>query len=183
MKRIFLALRLDDSSRLMISGLAQQVPGARLVPSEQLHLTVRFIGEVEGSLYRDVRERLHELSASPVPLQIEGVGHFPPRGKPRVLWAGVRSSSELLLLRNKVNWILRQCGIEPEPRKYHPHVTLARLKNSSSHRVAQFLSQHSLLKTPSFTVKNLTLYSSLLTAKGAVHTIEMEYPLQPDSLG
>ena len=178
MKRIFLALQLDDSSRIMISTLARQVPGARLIPSEQLHLTIRFIGEVEGALFQDIRERLHELSASPVPLQIKGVGHFPPRGKPRVLWAGVTASSELILLRNKVNRILKQCGIEPETRKYHPHVTLARLKNSSSHRVAQFLSQHSLLETPPFMVNNLTLYSSLLTSKGAVHTIEQEYPLQ-----
>ena len=181
MKRIFLALRLNDTSRIMISGLARQVPGARLVPSEQMHLTIRFIGEVEGALFRDVLERLQELSAAPVSLQIEGVGHFPPRGKPRVLWAGVTSSTELLLLRNKVNSILRQCGIEPETRKYHPHVTLARLKNSSSHRVAQFLSQHSLLKTPSFMANTLTLYSSVLTSKGAVHTIEQEYPLQLES--
>ena len=178
MTRIFIALRLDDITRALISGLGGQVPGARPVTAEQLHLTLRFIGDVDGTTFEDIREQLRELSALPISFSISGVGHFPPRGQPRVLWAGVEPSGELIILRNKVNRILKLCGISPEQRKFHPHITLARLKNSSPHRVARFLSQNSLLRTPPLTVRQLTLFSSILAPKGAVHTIEEEYPLQ-----
>ena len=177
MKRLFLALRLDNSTRALLSGLGAQVPGAHPVSEEQLHLTLRFIGEVDGATFRDIREGLWGLPAPPVVLSISGVGHFPPRGKPRILWAGVEPSAELASLRNKVNHILRECGISPEERKYHPHITLARLKDSSTHRVARFLSQNSMLRTPPCTVHQVTLFSSILSPKGALHTIEDEYPL------
>ena len=177
MKRLFLALCLDELTRAYISSLGGQVPNARPVPSEQLHLTIRFIGDVEGTLYHEIKERLHELSSPSVVLHIKGVGHFPPRGNPRVLWAGVKTSSELLLLRNRVNTILRTCGIAPEARKFHPHITLARMKKSSPHRVAQFLTQHSQLEAPPAQISQLTLYSSILTQKGAIHCIEEQYPL------
>lgn len=178
MKRIFLALRIDDITRALLSGLGGQVSGARPVADDQLHLTLRFIGDVDGTTFRDIREQLWDLSAKPISLSICGVGHFPPRGNPRILWAGVEPSGELIILRNKVNRILSLCDIAPEPRKYHPHITLARLKTSSPHRVAQFLSQNSLLSTPAFTVDQLSLFSSILTPKGAMHTIEEEYPLE-----
>ncbi len=178
MTRIFLALRLDDITRALISGMGGQVPGARPVTADQLHLTLRFVGDVDGATFQDIREQLRELSAPPISLSISGVGHFPPRGQPRVLWAGVESSGELIILRNKVNRILRLCDIPPEQRKFHPHITLARLKNSSPHRVARFLTQNSLLRTPPLSVRQLTLFSSILSPKGAVHTIEEEYPLQ-----
>ncbi len=177
MKRIFLALRLDTLTCALLSGLGSEVPGSHPVPQEQLHLTLRFIGDIEGTTFRDIRERLWDLPAPPITLSVTGVGHFPPRGKPRILWAGIKPSVELIGLRNRLNPILRECGITPEQRKYHPHVTLARLKNSSPHRVARFLSQNSMLSTPPFTVHQLTLFSSILTPKGAVHTIEEEYPL------
>ena len=177
MKRLFLALRLDDITRHCISGLGSQVPQSRPVPEEQLHLTVRFIGDVEGTMFRDIKERLHELSAPAVSIEIQGVGHFPPRGNPRVLWAGVKPHGELMVLRNRVNTILRTCGIPPESRKYHPHITLARLKHSSAKRVAQFLTQHSLLHVPPVRIQRLTLYSSTLSPKGAIHTVEEEYLL------
>ena len=178
MKRIFLALRLDDLTRALLSGLGGQVSGARPVTAEQFHLTLRFIGDVDGTTFRDIREQLRELSAPPISLSISGVGHFPPRGQPRVLWAGIEPSGELIILRNKVNRILSLCGIPPEGRKFHAHVTLARLKNSSPHRVARFLSHNSLLRSPPFSVRQLTLFSSILSPKGAVHTIEEEYPLK-----
>lgn len=180
MMRIFLALRLDDLTRALLCGLGGQVTGARPVVDDQLHLTLRFIGDVDGTTFRDIREQLWEISASPVTLSIRGVGHFPPRGQPRVLWAGIEPSGELLILRNNVNRILRLCAIPPEQRKFHPHITLARLKNSSPPRVAQFLSQNSLLSSPPFTLRQFTLYSSVLSPKGAIHTIEQEYPLQGD---
>ena len=86
-----------------------------------------------------------------------------------------------MILRNKVNYLLRLCGVEPERRKFHPHITLARLKNSSPERVAAFLQTNALLHSPSIVIDRITLYSSRLQPDGAVHLVEGVYPLStPD---
>ena len=177
MRRIFLALPLNDFARSMLDGLGCTVQGARPVPASQLHCTIRFIGEVDGCLYNDIRDQLQTLMSPPVRISIEGVGHFPPRGAPRVLWAGIEPTDELNLLRNRVNRILKQCSVLPEKRKFHPHVTLARLNNCSPSRVARFLTDTCSLEIPPFNVNRLSLLSSILSPKGAIHTIEQEYPL------
>lgn len=177
MKRIFLALRLNEIAISLLKNLGGTVPGARPVPTDQIHLTLRFIGEVDGSLFKDIRERLLDIESPGVTLHIRGVGHFPPRGVPKVLWAGIEPSSGLMMLRNRVNSLLRQCGVEPDTRKFHPHITLARLKNTSSGKVAKFLAENHDLAVPPFQVNELTLFSSILSSKGAVHTVEHSYPL------
>jgi len=179
MIRLFLALRFNEFTRSILNGLGSSIPGARVTSVDQLHLTLRFIGEVEGTMFHDIRERLFDLSAASVTLAVKGVGHFPPRGKPRVLWAGITTESgDLMILRNRINFLLRQCGIPEEKRKFHPHITLARLNNSPTGRVAQFLADNSNLEIPPCTVDHVTLFSSVLTPKGAVHRIEQEYPLK-----
>lgn len=177
MIRLFAALQLNPVSRKLLKGLGSHMPGARAVPEEQLHLTLRFIGEVDGTTFLDLKDSLATVQARPVYISIKGVGHFPPRGKPKVLWAGIEPTAELIILRNKVNSALNQVGIEPEKRKFHPHITLARLNNSPVSRVGQFLTENSFLQIPPFTVDILTLYSSTLTHKGPIHTIEAKYPL------
>jgi len=177
MIRLFVAIEIDPQIRRRLSSLGATLPGARAVPAEQIHLTLRFIGEVEANLFHDVRERLHELQSQPLSLCIEGTGHFPPRGTPRVLWAGVRPAGDVMILRNRVNTVLSTCGIEPERRKFSPHITVARLKNSPPKRVADFLAGNALLKSPPFTVDRVNLYSSRLSAEGAIHRIEGSYPL------
>ena len=177
MIRLFVALRLEPSIRTLLSGLGSTIPGSRTVPEDQIHLTLRFIGEVESSRLNDIRECLTEVQAEPLNVAIKGVGHFPPRGRPRVIWAGIEPAGDLVILRNKVNRALMQCGIEPEQRKYHPHVTLARLNNSPPGKVAHFLAGNSLLESPPFSIDRITLFSSSLSHKGARHYVEAEYPL------
>ena len=177
MKRIFLALCLNDIAISLLKNLGGTMPGARPVPADQMHLTMRFIGEVDGTLFRDIQERLLDIDTPEVTLAIKGVGHFPPRGAPRVLWAGIEPSGELMLLRSRINSLLRQCGVESDTRKFHPHITLARLKNVSHGRVAKFLSENHDLAIPPFQVNEMTLFSSILTGKGAVHTVESRYLL------
>jgi 2'-5' RNA ligase len=150
-----------------------------MVPEDQIHLTLRFIGEVDGSTFLDIKESLAEVKSVPITLSVKGVGHFPPRGKPRVIWAGVAPAGDVVILRNRVNSALVQCGIEPEQRKFHPHITLARLKNSPTGKIAHFLAGNSLLESPEFTLERLTLFSSNLTPKGALHRVEAEYHLSP----
>ena len=173
--RLFIAIDLPQDSIELISGMGRSIPGSRPVAAEQLHLTLRFIGEVDHGLFHDIQEQLQLVRFSPLTLALQGVGHFPPRGKPRVLWAGITPITELTKLKNRIDTQLVRCGLPPEKRKFAPHITLARLKNPSIERVSQFLAGNNLLKSPEFTVDCFHLYSSHLTKNGAIHTIEASY--------
>ncbi len=177
MIRLFIAITLPQPIRLMLHSMGRGIPNARPVKEEQIHLTLRFIGEVEGSMFKDIQESLTSVELLPFSISIKGVGHFPPRGKPRIIWAGVQPTEQLIRLRNKIDSQLTRCSIEPERRKYMPHITLARLKNTSLKRVGEFLSGNSFFQTEAFSVEGFHLYSSKITQKGAIHTIEQSYPL------
>jgi len=179
MIRTFIAVQLEDSIRTRLNELGRTIPGARPVPPEQIHLTLRFIGDIDGTLFDDVREGLTEVEAGTLTLTIRGVGHFPPRGAPRVVWAGVEPVAALHGVRSAINQVLAGLGIPAEERSYHPHITIARLKNSPISRVADFLTSNSLLQSPPFTVSSFTLFTSTLTAKGAIHRSAATYPLGP----
>lgn len=177
MIRLFVGISIEDSFRRLLSSLGATIPGARPVPEDQIHLTLRFIGEVEAMTFADIKEGLEGLEAKPLTLQIKGTGHFPPRGKPRVVWAGIEPAGDVIILRNRVNYLLSLCSIEPEQRKFHPHVTIARLKDGQPKRVAAFLAANALLESPPFTVDRVNLYSSTLHQSGARHRVEASYPL------
>ncbi|NNK58945.1 MAG: RNA 2',3'-cyclic phosphodiesterase, partial [Desulfofustis sp.] len=174
---LFVGIPIAPAIRQLLSSLGGTVPGARAVPEDQIHLTLRFIGEVEPSTMTDIKESLEGIESSPLSLSIKGAGHFPPRGQPRVIWAGIDPAGDVIILRNRVNNRLSLCGIKPEQRKFHPHVTLARLKNTSPKRVASFLAVNALLESPPFDVNQVRLYSSTLHPGGAIHRVEAVYPL------
>jgi 2'-5' RNA ligase len=171
MIRLFVAVEVPQDIRLYLKDLGRGIPGARPLPAEQIHLTLCFLGEVERSLFQDVRECLFEVEKKPFSLQISGVGHFPPRGTPKVLWAGVTPTDELVRLKKRVDRALQTCGLELEKRKFSPHITLARLRNSPIQRVSEFLAGNSFLQTPKFTVDSFHLFSSRLGKRKAVFPI------------
>lgn len=183
MIRLFVAYDIPDDVRMLICGMGATIPGARAVPADQLHLTLKFIGDVEESVLVDIREALAEISLPPLTICLQGVGHFPPRGTPKVLWCGVSPAMETIQLRNAIEKALAAVGIERERRKFSPHVTLARLRNSPLKRVTQFLAGNSMFETPPFRVDTFRLYSSVLSAKGAVHTVEAEFSLTATGSG
>ena len=177
MPRLFIAVDLPGTMKKNLERMFFGIPGARWVALDQLHLTVRFIGEVDGTLFLDIKNTLEEVSISPFDLQLKGVGHFPPRGAPRVLWVGLDKSELLQLLRNKIETTLLKIGLKHEKRKFSPHITLARLKNTHLQKVANFLSGNGLFSQEPFQVDDFKLYSSILTRKGAIHRVERVYPL------
>lgn len=177
MPRLFIAVDLPDDIRENLGSMSFGIPGAKWVSPEQLHLTVRFIGEVDGVLFHDIRNILAEVRLAPFSLQLKGVGFFPPRGAPRVLWIGLEKSEPLQLLRKKIDSRLLSVRIEPEGRKFSPHITLARLKNSPVHKIGNFLSGNGLFSQEPFLVEDFKLYSSILSSKGAYHRIERIYSL------
>ena len=173
--RLFVAVDLPEAIKEQLAIISCGLPGARWVKPEQLHLTLRFIGEVDGAAFLDIREALAEVHCESFRMQLKGVGFFPPRKKPRVVWVGIEKNEQLLRLRNRIESVLVQTGLEPEGRKFAPHITLARLKNTPASRVGRFLEQHSLFISPSFQINGFRLYSSVLNAEGAKHYVEQEY--------
>ncbi len=176
MPRLFVAVDLSDESKEALASLCQGIPGVRWLPPEHLHLTIRFIGEVESGMFAAIRQGLSGEGLSPFACRLEGVGSFPSRGRPRVLWAGVLAEPGLFSLHAKVEADLRTIGLPPEDRKFAPHITLARLKETPPALVAKYLARHGEFRAEPFTVRAFHLYSSVLTPKGALHTLEHSYP-------
>ena len=178
--RLFIAVTLPQKIRMLLHHMGNCLQGARAVPEEQIHITLRFLGDVEGGQFHVIRESLHEVQMDPFFLSLRGTGHFPPRGNPRVIWAGLNKTEQLPRLKKRVDRALLKCGIPPEGRKFSPHITLARCKTTSVRRAAEFLSGNALLHSEDFAVDAFHLFSSSLTPKGAIHTLEESYPLDTD---
>jgi len=178
MYRLFVAIDLPLDIVAQLQGLCYGVPGARWVQPEQMHLTLRFIGEVDGGVFRDIGEGLGSIMTEGFTLQVKGLGVFPPRKTPRVLWAGIEPVEEVCALRKRIDNVLIGMGLDPEGRKFSPHITLARLHDTPLARLSRFLAGNGLFATAAFPVSEFHLYSSQLTSKGAFHTIEASYPLE-----
>jgi 2'-5' RNA ligase len=177
MPRLFIAVDLPDTIKENLRSMSFGIPGAKWIGPDQLHLTVRFIGEVDGALFLDVKTILEEIRLASFSLQLKGVGFFPPRGVPRVLWVGLEKNDPLQRLRKKIDSSLLRVKVEPEGRKFSPHITLARLKNSPVQKITNFLSGNGLFSQEPFQVEDFKLYSSILSPKGAFHRVERIYPL------
>ncbi len=175
--RLFVAVDFPPSVNDRLIGLCNGVPGAKWVSAGQLHLTLRFIGEVDNGTFADIAEALSEVAAAPFAMRLEGVGHFPPRGAPRVLWAGVGDGAPLARLHHKIEAQLRRLGLPPDRRKFAPHVTLARLRQAHLRMVRDYLVQHAPFATEDFPVSEFHLYSSRLGGGTALHRIEASYAL------
>jgi 2'-5' RNA ligase len=178
MLRLFVAIDFPDNVITQIANICHSVRGARWAPLEQLHLTLKFIGEADEELYHDISEALEHITFSSLRLRLKGTGCFPPRKPPRILWVGVEPSPMLGELASAVESTLAPLGIERERRKFHPHVTVARLRdNVRPSDITPFLSGTGLFKTEEFNVSQFCLYSSILRPEGAIHRREHTYPL------
>lgn len=177
MARLFVGIALPDPIVQHLSLLAGGVPGARWQRLDQLHLTLRFIGDVDGGVAVDVGEALATVRSAGFDLQLDGVGHFGERRRVRALWVGVAPNPALVALQAKIERALVDAGLPPEGRKFKPHVTVARMGQSTHGRVAQFLSDHALFGTAPWQVTAFHLYSSQLSANGSLYRIEDSYDL------
>jgi 2'-5' RNA ligase len=177
MPRLFVAINLPDETKSRLKPLLSGLPGASWSDPESLHLTLRFIGDVDGADSEDIIEALSEIEFGSFELELAGLGHFPLRGAPKQIWIGAEHSDSLLRLQNKIDRALIELGFEPERRKFFPHVTLARLSGTPLGRVADYLSYNADIQLTPFTVNAFQLYSSELLAAGAYHEIVADYRL------
>ena len=178
MHRLFVAIDLPKNIKEKILGICFGVPGAKWVGEEQIHLTLRFIGEVTGDVFNDISSSLEGITYPKFPLTIKGVGHFPPRRHPKILWVGIEKNDSLSELKKKIDGSLKRVGLGPDDRKFHAHITLARLKNTPHQWVGRYFIEHSLFKCDPFVVNDFHLFSSFLGSKGAIHTMENTYSLK-----
>ena len=177
MPRLFVAVDIPERIKDDIIATYSAMPGARWIDEPNLHLTLKFIGDVPGDIAERTASVLREVTGSPFSMCASKAGFFPPRKEPRILWVGLTESEELLRLQARVERTLTAIGIEPEERKFHPHITVARLSGTPAGRVADYVTRHSLFLTEPFPVDAFHLYTSYLRREGAIHEKVKSYEL------
>ncbi len=177
MLRLFVALDFPEEIRRRLAGLGGGVPGARWTEVENLHLTLRFIGEVPGDQAAGIDAALAEVTAPAFDLVLDGVGVFGSGRHARVLWAGVERGEGLAHLQAKVESALVRCGLPAEERRFTPHVTLARLRDAPKDRVGRFIEERGLFRAGPVRMDHFTLYRSHPGKGGAVYEPLRSYPL------
>lgn len=175
MIRLFVGIALPGQHRERLSLMAHGLHGARWVAPENLHVTLRFIGEVDEDKARDLSAALDPVTAEPFKLRVQGLGTF---GDPaHALWAGVADEPKgaLAELYARIESALVREGLEPEHRKFAPHVTLARFRKGHVSRLAQYMEAYGDLAMDPFAVTGFTLFRSHLAQDGAQYDSVAEY--------
>lgn len=178
--RLFAALALPDDVADRLIALQKGVPGAKWRPRENLHLTLRFFGEVAEPIADEIDSALDEAAASnpPFELTLKAAGAF-GKADPHTLWIGAEGNKALDKLAADCERAARRAGLKPEARKFTPHVTLAYLSGSDLGRVHAFESRLGLFETRPFAVESFGLYSSWVRKSApSLYRLEAEYPLR-----
>ncbi|MGH6827983.1 MAG: RNA 2',3'-cyclic phosphodiesterase [Rhizomicrobium sp.] len=175
--RLFVALAIPEPIAQCLMLIQGGVPGARWQTREQLHLSLRFIGEADGREAAMLEDALAGIEGKAFDLELHGAGQFGNR-QPHTLWVSARAGEPLAQLQRKVDNAIRRVGEPRDPHKFTAHVTLARLKHPENAKVVEWLTHHALFVSPKFRVTDFQLYSSLLTDGGSIYHIERDYPLE-----
>jgi RNA 2',3'-cyclic 3'-phosphodiesterase len=176
MPRIFTGLELPANVAQSLATLRGGLPGARWIDLENYHLTLRFIGDVDDTVAREVASLLGKVSRPPLELRFDGLSSFGGR-RPRAIIATLAQTPALMELQAEHERLMQRVGLEPEGRKFTPHVTLARLRDSSSRQVADYLATRPFLEPLPFRVSRFVLFSSRASVGGGPYVVEAAYPL------
>jgi RNA 2',3'-cyclic 3'-phosphodiesterase len=178
MPRLFTALEIPREIGQSLSMLRGGLPGARWIDRENYHVTLRFIGDIDDALAREIADLLDQVRRRRFEVRFNGLHSFGGR-KPRAVVATIPLVPPLAELQAEQERIMQRVGLEPEGRKFVPHVTLARLRDTSSREVADYLATRGLVQAPSFPVEQFVLYSSRASVGGGPYVVEAAYPLVP----
>jgi 2'-5' RNA ligase len=179
MPRLITGLEIPDDVRQSLSMLRGGLPGARWIDVENYHITLRFVGDVDDVIAHEIVFMLGKVQRRAFELRIDGVSSFGGR-KPRAVVATVAPSPQVMELQADHERLMQRIGIEPEGRKFTPHVTLARLRDTSSQDVAEYLSARGGFRSAPFQVSNFVLFSSRNSVGGGPYVVEADYPLARD---
>lgn len=176
MPRLFTGIEVPDPVREALSRLRQPLPGARWIDPENYHITLRFAGDVDNRMAAEFAHALDEIETEAFELRFSGTGTF-GGSDPRSLWARIEPSPDLEALMRAHERAARAAGLQPETRKFKPHVTMARLRNTSVEAVARYLQRHGAFRTEPFPVSRFALFSSKPQVGGGPYVIEETYTL------
>jgi 2'-5' RNA ligase len=176
MPRLFTGLEVPKEIGQSLSMLRGGLPGARWIDPENYHITLRFIGDIDDRLAHDIAQLLDGVKRRPFDVRFEELAAFGGR-KPRAVIAAVDPVSPLVELQAELERLMQRVGLEPEGRKYTPHVTLARLRDASSRDVADYLSTRGPLFGSSFRASRFVLFSARASVGGGPYVVEADYPL------
>lgn len=176
MPRLFAAIEIPEPIRDELSDLEVPLPGARWIGIDDMHLTLRFCGDIEKGVAVELMHALGRVEVEAFSMRLSGVGCF-GGDDPRTLWAGVEAPQTLDRLAYAVERAARDAGLPPEARKFKPHVTIARLKYARVDTVARFLQRHAGYRSDFFPVGQFALFSSKPLVGGGPYVLEEHYPL------
>lgn len=176
MPRLFTALEIPREAALSLSLLRGGLPGARWLSVENYHLTLRFIGDIDGPTADELVAAFDRIDRPSFSLTLTGLGSFGSK-KPHSIWAGVSASPELKALQAEIERICQRHGLPPDARRFFPHVTLARLRNARLGDVVKYLGQRGDFKTMPFDVGRFVVMSSRDSVGGGPYLVEEAYPL------
>ena len=176
MPRLFTGLEIPENVMNELSLLRGGLRGARWIEPENYHITLRFIGDIDDAAARDAEDILAEVRRNGFELRIDGLSSFGGR-RPRALVALLGPSPAMMELQAEHERLMRRVGLEPEGRKFTPHVTLARLRDTSSMEVADYLSARPMVRSQPFAVSRFVLFSSRASTGGGPYVVEAAYPL------
>jgi 2'-5' RNA ligase len=176
MHRLFVAIRPPEPIRDLLIDAMDDSADFRWQDEEQLHLTLRFIGEVDRPIGEDIAAALGRIRFERFSLRLSGVGRFEQRNS-GALWAGIEPKAPVAALAAKVERACLSAGLEPEPRTFHPHITLARWKGRRTREVRDFLERRRGFASDPFEVDAFILFESRLSRHGAHYEAVTTYPL------
>jgi 2'-5' RNA ligase len=176
MPRLFTGLELPAAVVRQLALMRGGVVGARWLEPEDYHITLRFIGDIDAGAARDIDETLSDIRQPEAPIRFEGLSWF-GGDKPRAIVAKVKPEPALMDLQAEQERRLRRIGVEPETRKYTPHVTLARLRGAGQAAIASYLATRGALVADAFTPERFVLYSAREGSGGGPYVVEAGYPL------
>jgi RNA 2',3'-cyclic 3'-phosphodiesterase len=177
MPRLFTAIEIPEPIRQHLSLLRAPLDGAKWIAPEDMHITLRFAGDIDGRTADDFAGLLGGVRARPFAVSIGGVGAFGGRD-PRVLWAGVEAGEAIEALYSANDRAARAAGLEPEGRAFKAHVTLARMRRARQQAVARFLAENGALRTEPFTATRFVLLSARPGTGGPPYVVEAAFPFE-----
>lgn len=176
MLRLFTGLEIPPDIATMLSQHRGGLSPVRWIEPSDYHITLRFLGDVDGATAHDAFELLADIERPAVTITLDEIASF-GGDKPHSVYARVRPEPGLSELQAEHERLMRRIGLPPEPRKFVPHVTLGRCRGASVLAVADYLSTRALLRPISFTARRFVLYSSRASTGGGPYVVEAAYPL------
>jgi len=176
--RLFTAITIPDDIKAKLEELFIPIEGLKWQQKSQMHLTLRFIGEVDKRMAKTVTDELEKVKVASFLINLSRLGSFPRKGNPKVVWIGVKENSSLNDLHARIELACRDAGLEPDERSFKPHITIARNKGADGEKVRSYIENQTVPDFEPIQVTDFLLFRSELTANGAIHHIEKKFALQ-----